>query len=118
MRKAGQQPSKEFIDERKRLQKEKIAQQHADYEMRRNRGLGLEQDRYLENIAELNKFNAQHGLPKIRTEVRYTKATPEIGVDHLQASQSCLGNTSEPKSRPRKKKKVAKKKTTQKEDSN
>ena len=37
----------------------------------------------LESIAEINRMNEGMGVPKIRTEVRYTKASREIGVDNM-----------------------------------
>ena len=43
-----------------------------------------EQDKYLESIAEINKLHADMGMPQIRTEVRYAKASPEADVANLQ----------------------------------
>ena len=86
MRKQGKKPSNEFLERKRKLQREEIesiAQQRAVYEENSKNQLYREQDKYLENIAEINKINAQLGVPQIRTEVRYAKATPEVGVATL-----------------------------------
>ena len=41
------------------------------------------QDKYLEDIAEINRMNEEMGMPKIRTEIRYAKASPEFDVQNL-----------------------------------
>ena len=65
MRRQGVQPSKEWLDKRKRLQKQKFQKQREAYRERQKKSQGLyhEQDRYLENIAEINKINASLGMP-------------------------------------------------------
>lgn len=72
-----------------------------------------QQEEYLSNIAEINKINAQMGMPIIRTEVRYTKASIEHDVPNLQIPPLCGQAQQEERKRPTKGKKKAKKKKVQ-----
>ena len=74
------------MEEKKRIVKERAEKRRADFLARKENSSQLfqVQDKYLESIAEINKMSAEMGMPQIRTEIRYTKATPEIGVDNMQ----------------------------------
>ena len=78
---SGKKPSKEFLEEKKRRQREEYEKVRA---ARNGNVLFQAQDKYLEDIAEINRMNGEMGMPKIRTEVRYLNASPEIGVQSLQ----------------------------------
>ena len=73
LRKAGKVPSKEFLEEKKRIAKQKIDKANSDYKPYRD-ALTEKQDEYLRNIDEINRLNVAHGLPQIRAEVKYVKA--------------------------------------------
>ena len=80
IRRRGEKPSKEFMEEKKRRQREEYEKIRA---ARNGNVLFQAQDKYLEDIAEINRMNEEMGMPKIRTEIRYTKASPELGVQTL-----------------------------------
>ena len=56
------------------MAKEKIDKANSDYKPYRDY-LTEKQDEYLRNIDEINRLNQAHGMPKIRTEVKYIKAS-------------------------------------------
>ena len=66
--------------------KEKYEKRRADFLARKENSSPLfqVQDKYLESIAEINKMSAEMGMPQIRAEIKYAKATPEVGVDNMQ----------------------------------
>ena len=80
IRRRGETPSKEFIEEKKRRQREEYEKVKAN---RSGNVLYQAQDKYLEDIAEINRMNEEMGMPKIGTEIRYAKASPELGVQNL-----------------------------------
>ena len=64
MRKAGMKPSQEFLEKKRQMQQEQrenIEANMVSYEEHARKQLYKEQDKYLENIAEINKINAQLG---------------------------------------------------------
>ena len=69
------------MEEKKRRQREEYEKIRA---ARNGNVLFQAQDKYLEDIAEINRMNEEMGMPKIRTEIRYAKASPELGVQTLQ----------------------------------
>ena len=73
-------------------------------------GLYLQQEEYLSKIAELNKMHEQMGMPKIRTEIRYAKATEESGIPNLQVRLESPEQEQQP-NRPAKSKKKKKAKS-------
>ena len=106
LRKAGKVPSKEFLDEKKRLAKSKIDKANADYKSTKRDYLTEKQDEYLRNIDEINQLNKAHGLPQIRMEVKYVKASKQTDF----AEPPCKEQPPPPK------KKGKKKRTTESEN--
>ena len=100
LRKAGKVPSKEFLDEKKRLAKSKIDKANADYKSTKRDYLTEKQDEYLRNIDEINQLNKAHGLPQIRMEVKYVKASKQTDF----AEPPCKEQPPPPKKKGKKKK--------------
>ena len=83
MRKAGKTPSKEFLEEKRRLIRSN--RNHSKREVMPHSG--SEQDRYLQNLEDLNKQNRLAGLPTIRTEIKY--ASPEPSAAQKSFEEEC-----------------------------
>ena len=68
IRRSGQTPSKEFMDEKKRRIREMQEKKRADFAAKKSsphnsNELYQVQDKYLESIAEINKMNVEMGIP-------------------------------------------------------
>ena len=81
MRKAGKTPTKEFLEEKERLMRETRSQREVKTHS------GSEQDRYLQNVEEINRQNRMAGLPTIRTEIKY--ATTQPSAEQKSFDEEC-----------------------------